>query len=351
MKDETPSHTSEQELMDILESIQQKRDEVNNLLGEVQQQHQTANNQSTEIQQKRDEANNLLGEVQQRHQTAINQSNEIQQKREDANNLLGEVQQRHQTAINQSNEIQQKRDEANNLLGEVQQQHQTANNQSTEIQQKRDEANNLLGEVQQRHQTAINQSNEIQQKREDANNLLEEIRSQHGTVNNLYEEYKNLVDKIENLLPGATTASLASEYELAHNEIQTWRYWLGFVVSLTILLVGYLYFLLIPYSSDKPFEWANIAVSTTAGLPLLWIAWYCQRSISQINRIREEYNHKLRIMKLYDGFSKQILQLEDDPQTKNQLVSAILEAVRKNPAETLGPPTTFTDFLKPNNKN
>ena len=379
MKNGTLSHKSEQEILNILENLQQKRDESSILLGEVQEQHQTANDLSSQIQQKRDEANNLLSEVQQHHQTANNLSSEIQQKQDDANNLFSEVQQRHQTANNLSSEIQQKRDEANNLLGEVQQHrqtandvsteiqqkrdkannlldgvrqhHQTANDVSTEIQQKQDEANNLFSEVQQRHQTANELSTEIQQKRDQASNMLEELRSQHETVINLYKEYKNLVDIIENLLPGATTASLASEYELAHNEIQTRRYWLGFVFSLTILLVGYVYFLLIPYSSDKPFEWTKIAVSTTAGLPLLWIAWYCQRSISQINRIREEYNHKLRIMKLYDGFSKQILQLEDNPQTKSQLVSAILEAVRKNPAETLGPPSTFADILKPSDKN
>ena len=142
-----------------------------------------------------------------------------------------------------------------------------------------------------------------------------------------FSSVKQLVNKIEQFVANynantspfvwtATAESILNKVErlshsyfwdstLAHNEIQTRRYWVGFVLSLTILLIGYLYFLLIPLSSDKPFEWTNIAVSTIAGVPLLWIAWYCQRSISQINRIREEYNHKLRIMKLYDGFSKQ----------------------------------------------
>ena len=301
MKHETPSHESEREISNILENLQQKRDESSILLGEVQQQHQTANNLSSEILKKRDEANSLLGDVHQQRQTA--------------------------KAV--SDEIQEKRDQASNLLGEVQQQHQTANNSSNEIRQKRDQAKNLLDEVKQQHKTTNNASNEIRKKRDQADNLLEELRSQHEIVDKLYKDYTSLFKKIENLLPGATTASLASEYELAHNQIKARNYWIGFVVSLFVLLIGYILFLLIPYSPGKPFEWTNLAVSTTASVPLLWIAWYCQRSISQINRIREEYNHKLRIMKLYDGFSKQILQLEDNPETKSQLVNAILETVRK----------------------
>lgn len=163
-------------------------------------------------------------------------------------------------------------------------------------------------------------------------------------------KFNGLVEEVENLLPGATSAGLASSYHDAHKNTKQWPYWAGFLLPLILLMAGYVWFL----AAAEEIEWKTIAIRATTGLPLLWIAWYFQRRISQIVRIKEEYHHKERIMRVYQGFSKQINELSDDEEkTKEQkrsLVSVLIGAIERNPANVLDPSGTFLDSWKKKNE-
>ena len=88
--------------------------------------------------------------------------------------------------------------------------------------------------------------------------------------------------------------------------------------------------------------------------PFFWIAWFCQRSISQIDKLSEEYRHKESAMRTYEGFMQQI-QVLHKAHTSNgkkanrdnwinelekDLMNVLLNVIEKNPSDTLGKPIT-----------
>ena len=165
---------------------------------------------------------------------------------------------------------------------------------------------------------------------------------------NSEKQFDDLKAKIEGLLPGATSAGLASSYQEAQEEKKTWPYWIGFVVSLVLLMSQYYYY----FVHNAPHvDLSTVVIRVTIGFPLIWIAWFCQKSISQMTRISEEYRHKEKMMRIYDGFSKQIEQSTDAEEARTKkvdLISVIIGAIGKNPAEKSDPSGTFLDTWKSN---
>ena len=160
------------------------------------------------------------------------------------------------------------------------------------------------------------------------------------------KQFEELKKRIEGLLPGATSAGLASSYQDAQKEKKTMPYWIGFVASLLVLMTAYFYSFV--YNSP-PTDLSTIVIRVTIGFPLIWIAWFCQRSISQMTRISEEYRHKEKMMRIYEGFSKQIEQSTDAEEAKTKkvdLISVTINAIEKNPAEKLDPSETLLDSWK-----
>jgi hypothetical protein len=149
------------------------------------------------------------------------------------------------------------------------------------------------------------------------------------------EKYSELEEKIESLLPSATSAGLASSFKAGKedNKKAGWL-WFGFIGSLISLLLFYGYSFV--YKDISAITIPTIIVRLSLGLPLIWIAWFCQKTISEQKRIKEEYHHKERIMSLYDGFIKhmQSLPIGESEESKN-LIKIMLNAISVNPAEIL----------------
>ena len=107
-----------------------------------------------------------------------------------------------------------------------------------------------------------------------------------------------------------------------------------------IILIGIYFELLSSNVTDINTILTRIAV----GFPLIWVAWYCQRTLSERQKIKEEYKHKQKMMLLYEGFMKQIQALgEDDKALQKKMVGIMLDAIKKNPAEFIGTPDTIID--------
>ncbi|MCB9810678.1 MAG: hypothetical protein H6779_02520 [Candidatus Nomurabacteria bacterium] len=86
-----------------------------------------------------------------------------------------------------------------------------------------------------------------------------------------------------------------------------------------------------------------IYVKTIISIPLIWIAWYGQRNISQRKRLFEEYNHKLRVVEMYLLFNTGDKSYQLDTANKDKLAQILLEAIEHNPAEHLGRGETIID--------
>ena len=217
--------------------------------------------------------------------------------------------------------------------------------------------------------------------KEQREDLLESISKAQTEANEFYLKYKEQVKtqmnkaeellktqndkteelhiKIEELLPGATTAGLATNYKTAQNN-KGWRYfayWLGFLASLAYMIA------VLPFNIDIfPFNifsfkflieetdlvWYHWIYRIIAISPVIWLAWYCQRNISQITRIQEEYHHKERVMRMYEGFMREVGKLPDDASIKGidmqkRLLDTMIETIGKNPAEVLHPSETLIE--------
>lgn len=88
-----------------------------------------------------------------------------------------------------------------------------------------------------------------------------------------------------------------------------------------------------------------IYVKTVISIPLVWIAWYGQRNISQRKRLFEEYNHKLRVVQMYLLFNTSDKTYYLSESNKDKLSMVLLDAIQNNPAEYLGKGETIIDRL------
>lgn len=85
----------------------------------------------------------------------------------------------------------------------------------------------------------------------------------------------------------------------------------------------------------------------TISLPLWWISWFGQRSISHKKRLAEEYNHKAQVAKMYLNFSSRETQgaypITDT--AKQELDKVLIAAIKRHPGEVFGKDETILDKI------
>jgi hypothetical protein len=162
------------------------------------------------------------------------------------------------------------------------------------------------------------------------------------------ETYDALIKEIESLLPGATSAGLATAYhelkESFEAPIKTYThmfYWSlsGIFVCALVLIthkIGGTPFIEFVDVSDPMKIFNNLMYKLPILLPLLWLAIFASKRRSEDRRLQQEYAHKEAIAKSYQSFKKQIeaLGAKDDDLTRRLLETAIL-AIAFNASTTL----------------
>jgi hypothetical protein len=89
-----------------------------------------------------------------------------------------------------------------------------------------------------------------------------------------------------------------------------------------------------------------VYAKTIISIPMIWIAWYGQRNISQRKRLREEYNHKYRVLQVYLLFLEGQNTYKLENQNRVELEKILLSSVHDNPAQHLGKSETYMDSAK-----
>lgn len=163
-------------------------------------------------------------------------------------------------------------------------------------------------------------------------------------------EYENLKTNIEKLLPGATSAGLASAFSTAKEAYKDKirLFTRVFYVSVLFLLgFGCLWLWnIIGVNSEQ--SQSILATATTGQLinslivklpiiiSLIWLATFSAKRRNEYTRLQEEYEHKWALTSSYLGFKQQIdeMQTDDDTLTKLLLKTAI-ETIGFNPSVTL----------------
>ncbi|MBI2635659.1 MAG: hypothetical protein HYW79_03945 [Parcubacteria group bacterium] len=228
------------------------------------------------------------------------------------------------------------------------------------------------------------------------NKDIERIRTFRANVDNdispfLKETKDDIVNKakdVKALLVGASGGSLVEgflkskkeykqepEYKkldgtLGQNVGSIFSNILMFVISIIMVLLDYVFFvlpLLISVSIFIQPEWfaravgsqdpSSIIASHLSGLnfygrliislPLWWISWFGQRSISHKRRLAEEYNHKAQVTKMYLNFSSRETQgsYPISPGARKELDVQLIKVIARHPGQVYGKDETMLDKI------
>lgn len=170
---------------------------------------------------------------------------------------------------------------------------------------------------------------------------LEQFKSQQEL------KYSALNDKIESLLPGATSAGLASAYSemKASFDAPIKNYSVLFYGSISaLMLISFisitqelgLFFIKFVDVSNFSNLVSNVLYKLPIIVPILWLTLFASKRRSEALRLQQEYAHKEALAKSYQNFRMQIEELEQsDPELMKKLLSSAIDAVSKNASDTL----------------
>lgn len=165
------------------------------------------------------------------------------------------------------------------------------------------------------------------------------------------ERYGALVEEIESLIPGATTAGLATAYsdlkKQAQDSVKIYsKLFYGsiaflFVISFSFFIKDFsLTSLSISFLSSE--DWTDTIKQSLQRIPflipLLWFIIFASKRRSEQHRLEQEYAHKEAIAKSYHAFKKQIEALGEGDQHKAliaKLLDSAIDSIAFNASETL----------------
>lgn len=154
-------------------------------------------------------------------------------------------------------------------------------------------------------------------------------------LENYTTKYENLYDKIESLLPGATSAGLAKvfedkvkEYSEAANQ---WTNWFLVVVSVLSLYYG-VYLWLKPVGDSFSGSFLNLFHKTPFLIFAVWLLVFIGNRRAESKKLEESYKHKEVMARAYVGYKEHVEELGGDSTEKillkkhmENLLSAINE--------------------------
>jgi len=160
-------------------------------------------------------------------------------------------------------------------------------------------------------------------------------------------KYKALNDQIESLLPGATSAGLATAYKdmkTSFDEpINKASKMFGLSIALLVVVsflsaiesVGIFYVNFVRFD-----EWNMVLKGLIHKIPfygpILWLAFYYSKRRSEYQRLQQEYAHKEALAKSYDSYKKQIEELDkEDKEMQKTFIMKTIEAIAYNASSTL----------------
>ena len=151
-----------------------------------------------------------------------------------------------------------------------------------------------------------------------------------------YKKHSLLSEQIEDLLHGATNASLASAYqERKESYLFPIRFWnIVFIVTMAGMFYGGYAFLENIQSWEDMLK--HILKYSPLYIPTIWLAIYASKRRSESRALEEEYAHKEALAKSYSSYKKQIDDLGNDKkELMEKLLEKTIDTVSENPSRIL----------------
>jgi predicted nucleic acid-binding Zn-ribbon protein len=158
--------------------------------------------------------------------------------------------------------------------------------------------------------------NQSKRKAEEVSTLVEELKQAKSNaaayengLETLKQEFINLFKKVENLLPGATSAGLANTFSQQKKRFKTPQVsW----ILIFIFCMASLFFVAWMGKEDSQVDqtWGGIlrhlALRVPFALPLIWLGIYSGRQYMLSQRMEEEYAFKEAISAAFEGYRREI---------------------------------------------
>jgi len=161
--------------------------------------------------------------------------------------------------------------------------------------------------------------------------------------------HEALHTSIETLLPGATSAGLASSYKSLKDYFSTpiLRYTQAFYASMAALFFGGFFLVIdsvslwpLNFSLIKTADWQEILrtllMRAPIVLPIIWLAIFSATRRSQYERLQQEYAHKEAFAASYESYKKQLSELQvNGDELQKELIAKAIDAIAFNASATL----------------
>lgn len=186
------------------------------------------------------------------------------------------------------------------------------------------------------------------------NGLKFEINERKNNLDSLIttqtNQYQAIKANIESLLPGATSAGLASAYhDLSVSFVKPITiYTRLFFLYIVVLLGLALYFTnQNAILTDVPTATSDITIFKDIGifllqrlpivLPVIWLAIFASKRRSEAERLKQEYAHKEALAKSYQSFKLQIEELDGENKEPllEKLLAVAIDTIATNASSTL----------------
>lgn len=211
-----------------------------------------------------------------------------------------------------------------------------------------------IEECQKNNSIIVDLSSKATAKMDDMSEILDSVKKSNersrlheDEVKKLQQETQELIDKIDKILPGATSASLASAFEQQKIRFRSpQRWWLITFISCIVLLVllsmpsflsaiGVSYFV---KTSDVTINsiMQSLLLRMPIAIPLLWLAIYAGRYYMLSARLEEDYAYKEALSRAFEGYKREMEKIQngdDKSETPplNRLCNNVLTAMADRP--------------------
>ncbi|MCA6072594.1 MAG: hypothetical protein LE178_03545 [Endomicrobium sp.] len=189
--------------------------------------------------------------------------------------------------------------------------------------------------------------------KEEAKELLDDNKTVHKQLEKSTSECEELKKRVSDLLPGATSAGLASSFaEKVKTLSKSKLYWtVGFVVSIMMLIVSVIYSIKTQTSTGN--IWIDLISRFPIIFPGIWLAWFCARAQGHAARLEEKYAFKEAMSKAFEGYKNQMQDIDTiNKESMAQALSAlIISILSENPSNVFeracSDETPFHGAMKP----
>ena len=196
--------------------------------------------------------------------------------------------------------------------------------------------------------------NKILLNQDNANQWFNKFTKENGEAFSKLKEnwelqYKDVLSRIENLLPQALTVGLSFAYSekkeaeekesVKHARTFNYAIWGLVAISLIPFTISIISIINKISLEEVIFRVPRIVLAILPlYLPILWVAYSANRKMNLSKRLIEEYSHKEVLSKTFEGLSKQISTINDDNISSDlriKLLYNILEVNSENPGKLI----------------